>query len=94
MEKEKKIKSSPPITTFKKYKSGTVDKLIRHNFRIKIPENVKLDMLEKSPLEPNKLIALSSDILRILRFWLPVNKGDILNTSFIYNNNFLKLLLF
>lgn len=40
MEKEYKFKSSPPIATFKKYKSGTVDKLIRHNFRIKVPENV------------------------------------------------------
>ncbi|QJU61057.1 hypothetical protein [Spiroplasma citri] len=40
MEKEDKFKSSPPIATFKKYKSGTVDKLIRHNFRIKVPENV------------------------------------------------------
>ncbi|BET38714.1 hypothetical protein SAP269_13030 [Spiroplasma ixodetis] len=46
-------------------------------------------MLEKAPLKPNKLIALSSYILRILGFWSPVNKGDILKTSFVYNNIFL-----
>ncbi len=40
MEKEYKFKSSPLIATFKKNKSGTVDKLIRHNFIIKVPENV------------------------------------------------------
>ncbi len=40
MEKEYKFRSSPPIATFKKYSSKSVNKLIRHNFRIGIPENV------------------------------------------------------
>ncbi|WP_338955149.1 plasmid recombination protein [Spiroplasma endosymbiont of Polydrusus cervinus] len=40
MEKEYKFKSSPPIGKYQKYINGAVDKLIRHNFRIKIPENV------------------------------------------------------
>lgn len=40
MEKEYKFKSSPLIATFKKYSSKSVNTLIRHNFRIGIPENV------------------------------------------------------
>jgi hypothetical protein len=40
MEQEYKYKSAPPIAKYKKLKSGAVEMLIRHNLRMKIPENV------------------------------------------------------